>query len=242
MASPVYVWPYCLGASTDFGAPIRITRERRLGGGPAQDVEIMPRAPIRLQGAATRAVRPDLDLILERLLAGGLALVWDMERRRFGWDGRAAFSASGAEFWRADGQVGAYAGEAANPPTGPWRSVDAQAAGAASAGARTIAVDGLLGGETIPKGCPVRIGDYRYTMLAAATADGAGAATLSIGTALRAAVADNATVTIPGDTAVCRLIEYTVAPTSVDGVTEFDFALREVYSTEVSGGFSYIVD
>lgn len=238
----VYIWPACLGTETDYGSAVRIKRSFRLGGGPAKDVEIQPRAPIILRGEATRSVRPDLDIMISRLDGGGYVGIWDLERHRFGWDGYAAINSSGAEFWKADGQVSAYAGESANPPTGPWRSIFATLSGAHTAGTRSLSLAGLLASEVIPKGCPLRIGDYPYTALAAATADGAGAATLSIAEPLRANETDATQVRIPGDFAVCKLVAKNVAPTTVEGVTSFELQFREVYSTEVSGGFSYTVD
>lgn len=247
----VYLWPACLGGETLYSDPNRFRMTRRWDGAPGQKVEQAQRSRVTLAGEVVRALAPDFDIMMDRLRGGEHFVgLWDMEwRKQNGWDGHAALNASGAEFWRADGIVENYAGESANPPTGPWRSVYAAANGAASYGATSLAIDGLLDSEVIPKGAMIRIADYRYRTLTAATANASGEATLSLASPLRAVVADNDSVRVPGDLFVGHLLSpVDVSPADVDGLRTFTAQFIEVYESELdstispSEFFEWVVD
>lgn len=232
----VYMWPADLGGSTLYTHPTRIRATRQWDGGPGQRVEQAQRSFVEFSGEVVRANAPDFDIMLDRL-DGGLNLVglWDMEQRaQNGWDIEPAVDASGDEFWRADGRTSTYAGESANAPTGPWRSIFAAAAGGNSLGSTSLAVDGLLANEVIPRGTWVRAGEYRYRTASAATANGSGAATLTLAKGLRATVANNDPIRIPGDFFVGSLIAAPeVSAAGVFGVRTFTLRFSEVYEAEV---------
>lgn len=239
----VYPFPYCLGTNTTFGDQNRVRREIAINGAPSLAVEIAPRVPIEISGQIVRANRSDWVIFRNRMAAGaGYAAVWDMERPRFGWDGKPALRTSdGAEFWHVNGRTSLYNDDAADGTT--WRSIFAQAAGGETAGASTIDVDQLFPNEVLPRGIPARIGDYRYYLTEAATANSSGEATLALDTALRDDVADNQGVRIPGDLCVAQMIgKPETGPADQDGVGDFKVTFLEVYVGEVSGGFTWVVD
>lgn len=239
----VYIWPWRLGETTRFGGTQnRVRSEIGVNGAPVQRTEIQPRLRAEIAGQAPPSVHDDLMIFVDRL-AGGVSLagIWDLDRKRFGWDGEPAFNtATGAEFWHVSGGTSGYADNAADGVT--WRSISAAAAGVAAADATSIAVDGLLPGEVIPKGCLARIGDYRYVVRAAVTANSGGAATLALSVPLRAAVADNQAIRLPGDFGVFSMVQQEIGPTDADGLTNFRLSFIEVYSDEFSDGFTYVVD
>ncbi len=248
----VYIWPYCLGGSTLYTPPTRLRTTAQWDGAPGQKVEHVQRSTVEISGEVVRSNAPDFDIMLDRLHGGAhLVGLWDMElRKENGWDLEIALNTSGAEFWRANGQTSTYLGEAANPPTGPWRSIFAAANGPASLGATSLAIDGLLDSEVIPKGCMVRVGDYRYRTLTAVTANASGEATLSLAKGLRAAVADTDPVRVPGDFFVGTLLAQELSPADVFGLRSFTLRFGEVYEDEILNlstespavGFEYTVD
>lgn len=239
----VYIWPRYITGSLKYSDQSRVRREVAINGAPSLAVEIEPRVTIEVGGTIARDRRPDLDIFLDRM-GGGTAYagLWDMDRVRFGWDGVPALRTSdGAEFWHVTGRTSLYNDDAADGTT--WRSIFALANGAASAGATSLAVDGLLPGEVIPRGSFIRIGDFRHTITASVTANGSGEATLSLARPLRANVADNAGVRIPGDFCVCQLFgPPDIDAKDSDGVGDFKLTFLEVYAGEVVGGFTYVVD
>lgn len=248
----VYIWNYCLGGSTLYAPASRVTTTTRWDGAAGQKVEQQQRSSVTLSGEVVRDGAPDFDIMIDRL-RGGINLVglWDMElRAQFGWGAKLAINSAGAEFWRADGQTNAYAGEAANPPTGPWRSVFAALAGAHSAGATSLAIDGLLANEVIPRGDMIRIGDFRHRVLTTATANGSGAATVAISSPVRSALADDTPVRIPGDFFVGSMASRpTLGQADIDGVRTFEIAFNEAYEDEHTDitvsppvGFVFVVD
>lgn len=246
MAKRVYPWPDCLGDSSTYDPGEQTAAERGVfDGAVLGETEVPPRARVTIAGEAVRSTVDRLAIFLSRLAGGQqLAGLWDLERLRFGWDNVPAFGAAGGEFWTAGGRTAAYAGEPANPPTGPWRSVEAAAAGAASAGATGIDVDGLLAGDEFPAGTLAQIGFYRYVLRSDVVADGTGAATLPLAHPLRGDVADNAVVRIPGDFGVFALDreQSSAGPTDGRGVTPFSLSFIEIHESEVSGGVSYVID
>jgi len=248
----VYVWPVDVGGETDYSHPTRLRTTRGWTGAPGQQVEHIQRSTATLSGEVVRGLAPTFDIMLDRLDGGrNLIAIWDYElRAQNGWDLAPAINSSGAEFWRANGETAAYAGEAANPPTGPWRSVFALANGAGAVGDTTLAVDGLIDSETIPKGSWIRAGDYRYRTLAAVTANGSGEATISLAKPLLATVANDSNVRIPGDLFVGYLTASEFGAANVWGVRNFSLTLQEVYEAEIQAlstaspavGFEWTVD
>lgn len=85
----------------------------------------------------------------------------------------------------------------------------ATANGAASAGANTLVVDGMGASKTLLKGTYIQLGSGSssrlYMLVADATSDGSGNATLTFEPALKDAVSDNATVTLSSPKGVFRL-------------------------------------
>ena len=247
----VYVWPAGIGGAMLYGDPTRIRATVRWDGAPAQKVEQQQRSTIEVSGDIVRDNADDFDIMLDRLSGGqNLVGLWDMDwRLQAGWDSDPALNSSGAEFWRANGHTSLYAGESANPPSGPWRSIFAAANGAAAAGAASIAIDGLLANEVIPKGGMIRIGDHRHRVLTAATANASGEVTLSLARTLRGAVANNAQVRIPGDFVVGSLVGREISPSDTDGLRNFRLVFVEVYESELADStvsptelFEYVVD
>ena len=242
MSRSVYIWPADIGGSTLYGDPNRVRTTEQWDGAPGQATAHVQRSLATISGEIVRRNAPDFDIMLDRL-RGGINLVglWDFEfRLQNGWDLEPALDSSGNEFWRANGRTSLYNGESDNAPTGPWRTVDATCNGGASAAATSLPVTGLLASEVIPRGAWIRIGDFRHRVLTAVTANSSGNATLTLASPLRAAVADTATVTIPGDLFVGYLVSMDVSPADVDGVRTFDATFREVYSDEVTGGFTWL--
>lgn len=245
MAETVYIMPG-VARSARYGDQFRVHAEPGLDGGPMAETEALARVPITVSGTVHTGNYPDLRIFLNRMRGGlGVAGLIDYAmRQQYGWDRIPAVDSAGNELWRASGATAAYAGEAANPPTGPWRSIFAQAAGAHAADATSLSLDQLLAGEVIPKGCALRIGDWRYMSTAAATADAFGAATVPIDQGLRAALADNDPVRIPGDFVLARLWPGQELMGAIDlhrrGSFELEFV--EVYAGEISGGVgSYVL-
>lgn len=247
----VYIWPECLAGDTLYGDPNRVRITTQWDDAPGQKTEAQQRAGVQFSGEVVRNNAPDFDIMMDRL-RGGIHLVglWDYELRiQNGWDGLPALNSSGAEFWRANGETSTYAGEADNAPTGPWRTVLATCNGGASIDTVSLPVTGLLASEVIPRGMMIRIGDYRYRALTAVTADGAGLATLTLASPLRAAVADTDPVQIPGDFFVGRLIgRAAVGAADTFGLRKFKISFAEVYVGELDPSssppetFEYVVD
>lgn len=239
----VYPLPRCLPGSTTYSDQNRVRREVAINGAPSLAVEIAPRVIVEVSGQVVRELRSDLVIFLDRLAGGiGYAAVWDLERRRFGWDGAPALNTStGAEFWHVQGKTDLYNDDAADGTT--WRSIFALANGGASAGATSLAVDGLLPGEVLPRGCFARIGDYRYFLTTTVTANVSGEATLSLATPLRSDVANNQGIRVPGDLFVGQLFgPPEIGLSDFDGVGDFQMRFQEVYAAEVVGGFTFVVD
>lgn len=237
----VYVWPADQGAETIYADPNRLRITERWGGAPGQITEQSQRARVEISGPVNRTNAAEFDIAMDRLRGGQFLLaVWDMEmRKQFGWDVKPALNTSGGELWRADGNTSIYNGESANPPTGPWRSVFALAAGGASAGATSLSIDGLIASEVIPRGVMIRVGDYRYRVTASVTANGSGEATLALSTPLRGPVANNTQVRVPGDLFVGRLASRVeLGATDADGLRAFKIVLSEVYEDELDNTIS----
>lgn len=248
----VYIWPSNLGGSTLYGDPNIVRVTAQWSGAPGQKTEMQQRATFEVSGEVVRHNAADFDIMMDRLRGGvNLLAVWDIEwRLQNGWDAEIALNSTAAEFWRKDGRTSLYNSESANPPTGPWRSVFALANGAASVGATSLPIDGLLASETIPKGAMIRVGDYRYRTLSSVTANASGEATLALASTLRAAVSNDAQVRVPGDFFVGSLLgRPEVSASDADGVRTFTIRLAEVYEDELADTsvsptelFEYVVD
>lgn len=242
----VYVWPGALGMeNANYSDPNLLWVTPRWNLAPGQRVAQAQRSSMTVQSRAFPAEQAALDILLARLHGGTsfCALIDVPMRARLGWDTVPALDAAGNEFWRADGKTEQYAGEAATPPTGPWRSVFAQAAGAHAADATSLAVGGLLAGEVLPRGLMIRVGDFRHPLLAEAIADGTGAATLSLANPLEAAVADTDPIRIPGDLFVGWLPDRPrVEATDRRFISRYSMKFVEVYEGEGGESFEWVVD
>lgn len=225
-----YVIPFPNGLAREFAytAPYRVRAETSIFGGAAQRVEVTPRASVRVSGLVHKNTDDVFWTFVDRL-AGGVNLAGFTDRTtrlRLGWDAKPALNTSGQEFWIATGATSTYAGESAGAT---WRTIEVQAAGAASEGDTSIAVDGLLSSETIPAGTPLRIGVARYFTRSAVTAS-SGAATLPLAHPLKADVADNTDIKIPGDFGLFQLAEMSLGDADVSHVQSFEMAFSEVFS------------
>lgn len=243
----VYIWPHNIGGSTLYLPATRLRSTVQWDGGPGQKIERPQRSIVEISGEIVRANAPDFDIMLDRL-RGGLHFVgiWDFEQRKQNrWDLKPALNTNGSEFWRADGLTSLYAGESANPPTGPWRSIFGNLPSGGSINNATLTIGGLLANEVIPKGAVVRAGDFRYRTLTAATANGSGVATVTLSTRLRETFTAGSPVRVPGDFFVGQLIgQPDISQADVNGVRTFTVRLSEVYSDEVfdGTGFEFFVD
>lgn len=234
----VYLWDKNLGGSTLYTDPNMIRVTQQFDGARGQITEMDQRSRVEISGQIVRPNAPDFDIAMDRL-RGGIHLlgVWDMEmRKQFKWNLGPAFNSSGAEFWHVTGQTETYNNNSANPPTGPWRSIFALAAGAAPSGATSLPIDGLISGEVIPRGTMIRVGDYRYRTTTRVTANGSGEATLTLASALRANVSNNAQVRVPGDFFVGYVAPggIEVGASDVDGVRSFKLVIVEAYEDELA--------
>lgn len=242
----VYIWPASVPVTKlHYGDANRIRTTTDWLGGQGQITDHQQRAPLIVEGTVWEEVAPDFDILEDRLRGGQhlFGLIDIGMRGQFGWDMEPAIDSSGNEFWRADGKTALYNGEAANPPSGTWRSINALANGGAAADATSLAVDGLLDSEAIPKGVMIRIGDFRYRVLAEATANASGEATLTLASPLRATVADNEDVRIPGDFFVGFLRQRPeISPLDHRRLRTYRMRFNEAYASEYSGGFTYTVD
>lgn len=245
MAENVYILPVGTLTGAGYGDQFRVASERAADGSLVGANELAERAPFTATGAIIAETYADFHIFRDRMRGGvGVAgLINPHMRKHFGWDLTPAFSSS-AEFWRANGATSGYAGESANPPTGPYRSIFASGVGAHSADATSISVDGLLDSEELPAGCLVRIGDWRYMLAATVTANASGEATLTLARGLREAISDNQQIRVPGDFMLARMVPGSLRIGEMDpnGVAEFSAEFREDYSSEISGGLgSYVL-
>ncbi|MEO1602251.1 MAG: hypothetical protein AAFU49_17645 [Pseudomonadota bacterium] len=217
---------------------MRITET--FSGAPGQITAQVPRATVTVSGtvagrydqAGGRA--SELAVLLDRLEGGqSLVTVWDsVMRLRCGWNSAVA-GVGDNEVWRADGQVGQWAGETADGTT--WRSV--LVSGSGSAGSASITLSGLLPGEIIPIGAMIRVDDHRYFAAATATESG-GSASVTLSRPLVAAPSGN--VRYPGDLMVGRLVgQPELGQDDLRSGRTFSITLQEVYVAEVDGGFEY---
>lgn len=246
MAENVYILPAGTLTGAAYGDQFRVASERAADGALIGANEIAERAPFTVSGAIIVETYADFHIFRDRMRGGmGVAgIINPQMRKTFGWDLIPAFDSAGNEYWRANGSTSGYAGEAANPPTGPYRSINASTVGAHSADDTTIAVDGLLGSEVLPAGCLVRIGDWRYILASTVTANASGEATLTLARGIREALADNDPIRVPGDFMLARMTPGSLRIGEVDanGVAEFSAEFREDYDSEISGGLgSYVL-
>lgn len=242
MAKNVYLFPECVGTAVTYTPQFRTYAEADFWGAPVNVTEITPRVGITIEGEIVPRNHAAWETFLDRVASriSLFAITNQTLRQRQGWDVFPAVNSSGTEYWRESGRTTTFPG---GTPTSPWRTVACAANGAASADATSIAVDGLLPNEVIPAGSPIRIsGVYRHIVRTAASANGAGAATLQLAHPLRSSVADGATIAIPGDLGVYQLESYQPGPGDADGYETFQMAAREVYASEYTGGFTWVVD
>lgn len=242
MAENVYIMPPGILTGAGYGDQFRIASERGADGALLGATEIAPRAPFTMSGRVIRSNFPAWRIFRDRLRGGlGLAGLIDFEMRKWlGADLVPAVNSSGAEFWRADGLTSLYAGEGAG---GTYRSINASAVGAHTEGDTTIAVDGLFSTEALLAGTTVRIGDWRYVLAEDVTASG-GAATLTLSQGIRADIADNAAIRVPGDFMLARMAPGSLRLGEVNaaGLSDFSAEFREDYSDEIVGGVgSYVL-
>ncbi|MEM7529563.1 MAG: hypothetical protein AAF416_18150 [Pseudomonadota bacterium] len=236
----VWTWPDCVGASHLYSPAHRARITETFSGAPGQITAQLPRATVTVSGTvAGRYDQADgraaeLAILLDRLEGGqSLVTVWDsVMRRRCGWSSAVA-GVGDSEVWRADGQVGQWAGQVGGDPG--WRSV--LVSGSGSAGSTSLTLGGLLAGEVMPLGAMIRVGDERYLAAATVTESG-GSASVTLSRPLVAAPSGN--VRYPGDLMVGRLIgQPELGQDDLRSGRTFSITLQEVYAAEVDGGFEY---
>lgn len=241
MAKNVFPIPSGIVQSIRFGPQHVVAIETEFFGAPTQITEVTPRVRATVEGIVHKNNHADFWAWIDQMRGGeALAAFPDIPTRvRQGWDAQAAINSSGVEYWRENGRTASFPG---GTPTSPWRTANCQANGATSAATQLLPVDGLLASETVKKGTPVRIGGaYRYRTITEVTANGSGEATLRLERGLRSAVADNDTITIPGDLSVFRLLrEPQIGASDQIGVGPFSLEFGEVYSSEFTGGFNWV--
>lgn len=246
MAKNVYLWPECIGSAFTYSPQNRVTAETEFFGGWSQETEVTPRVRLTGQAEILPGNHAAWEIFLDRIAGGTafFAITNQNLRQRQGWDVFPAVNTSGAEFWGPASNLGAtstYAGESAGAT---WRSIFCQLVGAHIATDGSLAVDGLLANEVVKAGTPLRPAgqSYRYTVREDATANGSGAATLKIGKTLRADLADNTNIRLPGDFAAFRLLSYAPGACDADGVETVTIEAHEVYESEITGGYAWRVD